>query len=112
MNLIAENVSLEIIESLRGVVARVQTGDGDLARQIRRAASSIALNVSEGERRRGKDRLHCFRIAAGSAKEVQTALKVASAWGYVDDRDIAPTLTLLDRELGLLWGLSERRQPR
>ena len=112
MNLIAETVSLEVIASLCGVITRVQRGDGDLARQLRRAASSIALNVSEGERRRGKDRLHLFRIAAGSAKEVQTALKVARAWGYVDDADIAPAMQLLDRELGLLWGLTERRQAR
>ena len=109
MNLIAENVSLEIIECLRGVITRVQRADGDLARQLRRAASSMALNVSEGERRRGKDRLHLFRIAAGSAKEVQTALRVARAWGYVDEADVAPAMRLLDRELGLLWGLTERR---
>jgi len=110
MNLVAESVSLQIIESLRAVLARVQRCDTDLARQLRKAASSIALNVSEGERRRGKDRLHHFRVAAGSAKETVAALRVACAWGFVDDRDVAPALQLLDRQLGLLWGLTERRQ--
>jgi len=110
MNLVAENVSLQIIENLRPVVGKVQRGDGDLARQLRKAAGSIALNVSEGERRRGKDRLHHFRVAAGSAKETVAALRVACAWGYLDDDEVAPALALLDRELGLLWGLTERRQ--
>ena len=108
MNLIAETVSLQLIEELRGVVARIQRNDGDLARQIRKAASSVGLNVGEGERRRGKDRLHSFRIAAGSAREVQVALRVARAWGYVGDDHIAPAMRLLDRELALLWGLTER----
>src|SRR5690606_68306 len=65
-------VALELIEHLRAPVQRLQTHDSDLARQLRRAASSVPLNLSEGNRRAGKDRRHLFRVAAGSAAEVQT----------------------------------------
>lgn len=37
--------------------------------QARRAADSVVLNLAEGCCREGKDRLHHFRIAAGSAAE-------------------------------------------
>ena len=56
-----------MIRSLRQAVTRLQTRDGDLAKQLRRAASSVPLNLGEGRRRAGKDRLHLWRIAGGSA---------------------------------------------
>jgi four helix bundle protein len=76
----AYEVSLELIGELKGIVGRVKVRDGDLARQMRRAASSVALNLREGLRRAGGDRLHCWRIAAGSVDEVVAALEVAVAW--------------------------------
>jgi four helix bundle protein len=69
------------------------------------------LNVAEGNRRSGKDRLHHFRIAAGSAEEVRTALRVAAAWGDLQEPAMAEPLRLLDRVLGMLWSLS-RSTPR
>ena len=55
--------------------------------QICRAGSSISLNLAEGNRRAGKDKQNHWRIAAGSADEVRTALRVAEAWGYLGDKD-------------------------
>jgi four helix bundle protein len=79
----ALELALEIIVSLREVVAAVRRHDARLANQIVAAASSIAANLSEGNRRVGRDRLHLFRIAAGSADETRTHLRVALAWGFV-----------------------------
>ena len=70
------------------------------------AASSIASNLAEGNRRVGKDRLHFFRIAAGSADETQTQLRIALAWGWVGARDIDQTLGLVDQELAILYRLT------
>jgi len=110
MALLAETVSTEIIRSVRAPLARIRRHDADLARQLRRAVNSIGLNVSEGERRMGGDRIHHFNIAAGSAKEAQRCLLNAEAWGHVAAKDIEAPLRHLDRELGLLWGLTHPRK--
>jgi four helix bundle protein len=110
MSLIAEDVALELVRHVRAVVRTIERADRDLGRQIRRAASSVALNASEGKRRVGNDRVHLFRIAAGSADEVRTALRCAEAWGYVEASEIEIPLALIDRELRLLYGLTNRRR--
>lgn len=79
----AFEVALEIVRSLEELLASLDRRDPDLARQLRRAAASVPLNVSEGNRRKGKDRIHLFRVAAGSADEVAASLRVAEAFGYV-----------------------------
>jgi four helix bundle protein len=99
-------VSLQVVRQLRPASARLAKTDPALFDQIRRAASSIALNIAEGRRRVGKDRLHLWRIAAGSADEVRSALRVAEAWGQIDGREIADVLVLLDRVLAMLWRLT------
>jgi four helix bundle protein len=66
----------------------------------------VAANVAEGNRRRGKDRLHLFRIAAGSADEVRAHLRVAEAFGHVSVQDIEASLEPCDRELAMLYRLS------
>jgi hypothetical protein len=45
-------------------------------------------------------------MAHGSAGEIRGALDVADAWGWKVDS--AQARTILDRELGLLWGLTRR----
>ena len=45
---------LETITALRPLAAQVARKDADLGRQLRRATSSIALNVAEGAYSRGK----------------------------------------------------------
>src|SRR5262245_40132255 len=103
---IAFELALQIIRNLRGVVPRVRTRDGKLAQQIVGASSSIASNVAEGNRRIGKDRLHFFRVAAGSADETRAHLHVALAWGWVDIQEIDRALDLLDQELAILYRLT------
>ena len=103
---LAIEVAIWAIAAMREVVAVIRRKDVDLARQIVRAANSVVANVAEGNRRVGKDRLHSFRVAAGSADEVIAHLRVAQAWGYVDGRQTEGALKLLDRELRLLWGLT------
>ena len=102
----ALDVGLEVVISVRDVVSRLQRLDRDLASQLRRAVSSVALNVSEGSRRQGRDRLHLFRIAAGSADEARSALRLAQAWGHVNADMVRESLDLLDRELAMLYRLS------
>lgn len=74
-------VSLELIAALRPVADQLLKQDCDLVAQLKRSASSISLNISKGSQRSGRDRVHHYRIAAGSAAETLAALKVAQAWG-------------------------------
>jgi four helix bundle protein len=99
-------MSLDMVQALRPVHARIRQHDRELAVQIKRAASSVPANIAEGARRQGQDRLHHYRIAAGSASELRSHLAVAIAWGDLD-RDAAVTpLGFLDRILAILWRLT------
>ena len=57
---VALELALELIMSLRALQAQIRRRDGNLANQLVKAASSVAANVAEGNRRTGKDRLHLF----------------------------------------------------
>jgi four helix bundle protein len=102
----ALEVSLDLVRSLRRPLARIRVRDRSLSEQIRRAASSIPLNLAEGRRRLGGDRAHSWRIAAGSAEELRAALRVALAWGDVEDEDVSNALELIDRVLAMLWRMT------
>jgi four helix bundle protein len=105
----ALEVAIQAIEVLRPVVARIRQCDRDLGEQLRRALSSVALNVAEGNSSEGGSRLCRFSSAAGSNSEARAALRVAAAWGYVDASQIERGEALLDRVAGLLHGLGARR---
>ncbi|MEM9490570.1 MAG: four helix bundle protein [Myxococcota bacterium] len=98
--------SLDFIRLLRPLVQTLERHDKCLAKQLRNAASSVALNLAEGRRRAGKDRTHFWRIAAGSADEARTCLRVAESWGYLAEDDSHEALEPLDRVLAITWRLT------
>ena len=106
MHFVALDVALSLIHSLRAPVERIRTQHVKHANQIVDAGSSIAANLAEGNRRKGRDRTHFFRIAAGSADETRVHLLVALGWGWVAQDEVAEALAHLDRELRLLHGLT------
>ena len=81
----------------------IKRHDVDLAGQLRRAASSITLNLGEGSRSTGGNQRLRYESAHGSAAEVRGALDLAEVNGFVGD--ISEARRLLDRQLALLWGL-------
>jgi four helix bundle protein len=74
---------IEVLGMLRPVLAQIESHDRDLARQLRRAAASVALNVSEGSGSRAGTRRERYHNALGSARETGACLDVAEALGYV-----------------------------
>ena len=103
---IAFNKSLSLISGLVPLIARIERHDRDLGKQIRRAASSISLNLGEGRKRNGRDRTHLWRVASGSAEETRVALLVAVAWGHIGEDDAKPALEQLDEILAICWRLT------
>ena len=99
-------VSKLAVRSLRPVIAAVQAHDRDLARQMRRAGSSVLLNIAEGWRRLGRDRRQHYVIAAGSNAEVRAALDVCEALGYLDPEAYLELEALLDRVAAMLYRLT------
>src|SRR5213078_1375099 len=104
--LVAYDVALDLVRALRPVVGQLRQYSADAADQVERAASSIVLNLAEGFRRHGRDPRRFYDMAHGSAGEIRGALDLADAWGWQVEGTHARAL--LDRELGLLWGLTRR----
>src|SRR5437763_12577203 len=102
-------VAIELAAALREPLLRLERHDRELSDQARRATTSVALCIGEGQRRQGRDRLHLFRVASGSAAEVKTALRLAVAWGYLDKDTLGNPLALLDRVGAMLWRLAPAR---
>jgi four helix bundle protein len=102
-------IAIEAIAVLAPVVARIRRHDKDLADQVRRALSSVALNVGEGNSSQDGHRIARFSTAAGSNAESRAALRVAIAWGYVEAQEIEAGEALLDRVAAMLHRLGARR---
>ena len=107
----AHSVALAWAAALGPALAKVAKGDADLARQLRRAVASVPLNLAEGSRRAGKDRMHHYRIAAGSAEEAMSGLALALAWGHVEGADLAVAEGYADRMRAMVWRLTHPRRP-
>src|SRR4051794_5020753 len=103
---VALELAIEIVAGLRDVVGVIRKHDTEVAKQIVRSASSVAANLAEAGGRQGKGRVHHFRIAAGSAHETVAHLRVAMAWGWIQQREVDGVLGLLRREQAILWRLT------
>jgi four helix bundle protein len=67
------------------VVAKtIERSDGDLARQLRRAATSVVLDIAEGSGATGGNRRQRYHSALGSAREVGACFDAAEAMAYVE----------------------------
>jgi four helix bundle protein len=80
-----------------------------LANQVVRSASSVPANLAEGNGRVGRDRLHHFRIALGSAREVDTHLRLLLSGRSVNRCQAEEALQLFDDVRGMTWRLLHPR---
>ena len=77
------DVAIALLRKLRPVIDAVGKKDENLACQLRQAAASIPLNLSEGAYSQGRNERARWFNAMGSAAEVRACLDVAEALGYV-----------------------------
>ncbi len=101
------SVSIEMVRRLRPVIASVRAQDDNLADQLRRAATSVPLNLSEGAYAQGRNARARFYTALASAAEVRACLDVAEAHGYVEPVDEA-LLDTVDHVIAALHRLTRR----
>lgn len=78
------DVAVALVSEVAPIARQIARHDADLAKQLRRALSSVPLNVAEASDQRGARRGLHYSIALGSAREAWSAIRTAEAWGYVD----------------------------
>jgi four helix bundle protein len=100
--------SLEIVARARPLVDAVQRRDRDLASQLRRAISSVALNLAEGFGSASGNARVRFESARGSLSEAHADIQVALTWGYVAQTAAAPVLESMHSLGGRVFGLCRR----
>ena len=83
-------VILDFVEEVSPLVGRIARHDSDLARQLRRASTAVALNTAEGMYARGRSRAHCYGIALREMREAYAALEVSVRLRYI--APLAPEL--------------------
>jgi four helix bundle protein len=76
-------VWLTVVANVYRLARHVERHDKDLARQMRRACSSAALNMCEGMHGRAGNRIARFHDSMGSACETRACLDVCVAATYV-----------------------------
>ena len=76
-----------------------------IAAQVIRSASSVPANLAEGDGRSGRDRLHFWRIAYASAKEVDSHLRLLARAGVVNGVKAERALTTFDEVRAMTWRL-------
>ena len=92
------------------IALRVPAPLKSLADQVIRSASSVPANLSEGAGRSGRDRIHHWRIAYASAKEVDTHLQLLIGAGAVYASQTETALQLFDDVRALTWRLLHPRR--
>lgn len=98
-------VIIELLRLLAPILDKIGQRDPDLARQGRRAASSIALNCAEASGVRAGNRRQRLLTSLGSAREVEAVCDIGEALGYV--KVPAETRAKLNHVIGALVQLTK-----
>ncbi len=87
------------------LVMRVPAPLKSIADQVIRSASSVPANIAEGAGRSGRDRMYHYRIAYGSAKEVDTHLRLLLGTGSINTSQAQTAIRLFDDVRAITWRL-------
>jgi len=104
-NLIAHDKALKAAGVAVALAMRVPAPLKSIADQVIRSASSVPANLAEGHGRSGRDRIHFWRIAYASAKEVDSHLRLLARAGVVNGIEAAMALETFDQVRAMTWRL-------
>jgi len=104
-DLIAHDKALEAAGIAIALVMKVPSPLKTIADQVIRSASSVPANLSEGHGRSGRDRMHHWRIAYASAKEVDTHLRLLVNAGAINASKADSAIRLFDDVRAMTWRL-------
>ncbi len=108
-NLVAHEKALEAAGIAIALAMRVPAPLKSIADQVIRSASSVPANLAEGHGRTGRDRLHFWRIAYASAKEVDSHLRLLTQAGVVNGIKVDRAQTTFDQVRAMTWRLLNRK---
>ena len=98
--------SVDIAEDLSKEVAKWPRGYGYLSDQLRRAASSIVLNIAEGNAKESfPERRRFFKIARASTAECGACIDLMRVFGLTSPVEAITLKSRLEGISKMLWGL-------
>lgn len=99
-------VALDVARRVPTLTSIWPRGTGYLVDQLRRAISSVVLNISEGNARTSlKERKRFFCIARASASEVSSIFDVAQALNLISSSDYEEVQGMLLQVVKMLYKL-------
>jgi four helix bundle protein len=104
-NLIVIEKAIDAADEAISLVRRVPAPLKSLADQVIRSAASVPANLSEGHGRTGRDRIHHWRIAFSSAKEIDIHIRLLARSRSIDRHRAAKALQLFDEVRAMTWRL-------
>jgi four helix bundle protein len=95
--------AVDFVVLAHGILSILPSGHGDLADQLRRAATSIALNIAEGAGEYSKaEKARFYRIARRSATECAAVLDISMRLEIATAASCQPARDLLLRIVSML----------
>ncbi len=109
-DLVAWQEAVGLAADVAGIVRRLAgPGAFEVASQMRRAVESVPANIAEGYGRGlGRDFARFCRIAAASAAELESHLRVAVATGRLREEPAEPVIRRCRRVRALTRGLAQK----
>jgi len=108
-NFIALDKALDAAGAAITLAMRVPAPLKSIADQVIRSASSVPANLAESHGRCGRDRLHFWRIAYASAKEVDSHLRLLAHAGVVNGVEAEKAMETFDEVRAMTWRLLNPR---
>ena len=109
-NLIATEKAIAAAAEAIRLVKRVPAPLKSIADEAIRSASSVPANLAEGHGRFGRDRIHHWRIAYASAKEVDCHLRILCLSGALPREKAIAALQRFDEIRAMTWRLLNPRR--